>query len=97
MKQSACLIAFVVGALVAIGFAGCSPGSDELGKNEAAWPSTTLTLLYRTKAGSGGGILLRTLGPPLEKALGQWVQHECMANWLRLRKQTLWSGLLYGN
>lgn len=37
------------------------------------WPTKTITLIYHSKAGSGGDLFLRALAKPLEKELGQSV------------------------
>jgi len=37
----------------------------------ADWPTKTITLIYHSKAGSGGDLFLRALSKPLERELGQ--------------------------
>jgi putative tricarboxylic transport membrane protein len=39
----------------------------------ADWPTKTITLIYHSKAGSGGDLFLRALSKPLERDLGQSV------------------------
>ena len=67
------LIWFIICAALLLGLALWKRQSGGPAGSSTQWPTKNITLIYHTKAGSGGDIFLRSLGIPMERELGQSV------------------------